>query len=303
MGTPVYFAPEQLLGGEIDGRTDVHAVGVMLFEMLTGRRPFDEDNAVDLAAAILHAAPPALVELRPDVPAGLASAIADALAKERTLRPTAEALAARIAPFAAPPAAGPIVRIEPVRVEPVRAKAAPVAVAPPPSPPRRSRAPLVVLAVIAIGAGAAVTYVTTEDVRVVAGSRVVADASVDVARDAETDAPIDVAVDAPADATAGDAADATARTAADDEDDARRTRIYKARVAGMRGEHEKVRELLSGTVLDGGADPEEARLLREACKLLRDRDCAAKVKALYPPPDADVEADAGEEADASPDAP
>jgi hypothetical protein len=99
LGTPSYFAPEQLLAKEIDGRTDVFGVGVVLYEMLAGRRPFDEQNPVDLTAAILNAAPPALEKLRPEVPVPLALIVHDALAKDRFSRPTASELAHRLAPF------------------------------------------------------------------------------------------------------------------------------------------------------------------------------------------------------------
>jgi serine/threonine-protein kinase len=64
MGTPAYMAPEQLEGRECDARTDIFALGLLLFEMATGRRPFQGDNHDDLTADIIRCQPP-LDELSP----------------------------------------------------------------------------------------------------------------------------------------------------------------------------------------------------------------------------------------------
>ncbi len=57
VGTLPYMAPEQLLGGEVDARTDIHAAGTVLYEMATGQRPFAEQEYLQLLATILHQAP------------------------------------------------------------------------------------------------------------------------------------------------------------------------------------------------------------------------------------------------------
>ena len=58
VGTAKYLAPEQVSGGEIDARTDVYAVGAVLYEMLCGRAPFAGDNDLAVATARLHGPPP-----------------------------------------------------------------------------------------------------------------------------------------------------------------------------------------------------------------------------------------------------
>jgi len=86
LGTPHYMASEQLLGGEVDGRTDLYAVGVMLYECLAGRPPFDGDTAGQvIAAAIRHEVTP-LEQLRGDVPEGLQRIVERAMQQDADLR-------------------------------------------------------------------------------------------------------------------------------------------------------------------------------------------------------------------------
>ena len=81
-GTIPYMAPEQIEGREVDSRTDIFAFGVVLFEMLSGRRPFAGDSRASLMAAIVAAEPPALSSLQPQVPAALERLIRRCLAKD-----------------------------------------------------------------------------------------------------------------------------------------------------------------------------------------------------------------------------
>jgi uncharacterized RDD family membrane protein YckC len=82
MGTPAYAAPEQLRGDALDLRADIYAVGATLFALLTSHPPFEGDNAVQVVANAVHQEPKSLIELRDDVPAGLARVVARCLAKE-----------------------------------------------------------------------------------------------------------------------------------------------------------------------------------------------------------------------------
>jgi len=79
-GTPYYMAPEQFEGREADARTDIYAAGVMVYEVLCGRRPFSE-AAGDLVEQILHAPPPPPSSIDPKLPAALDAVLARALAK------------------------------------------------------------------------------------------------------------------------------------------------------------------------------------------------------------------------------
>lgn len=99
LGTPAYATPEQLLGSSVDPRTDVYAVSVCLYEMLTGERLVKADNTMDLAAKITSVDAPRIV--RPDVPPQLAAIVARGLAKPKDVRwPSAHAMVQALRPFA-----------------------------------------------------------------------------------------------------------------------------------------------------------------------------------------------------------
>lgn len=94
LGTPFYMSPEQVRGeSNLDARTDVYALGVVLYECLTGKKPFDADSLPHLAVLIHEGKYPPLKSIRPDAPVGLESVIARAMAVDRNHRyPTARAL-------------------------------------------------------------------------------------------------------------------------------------------------------------------------------------------------------------------
>ena len=81
MGTVPYMSPEQVSGREVDQRTDLFSLGVILYEMATGRRPFQGSSSAELASSILRDTPPPLGERRRDLPAGLAQVIGRCLEK------------------------------------------------------------------------------------------------------------------------------------------------------------------------------------------------------------------------------
>ncbi|HEV8320377.1 MAG TPA: protein kinase [Myxococcota bacterium] len=82
LGTPAYISPEQAAGDEVDHRGDVYSVGVMLFELLCGQRPFVSDEAVELIRAHVLEPAPDPRALRPDLSAELAEAVLRALRKK-----------------------------------------------------------------------------------------------------------------------------------------------------------------------------------------------------------------------------
>jgi formylglycine-generating enzyme required for sulfatase activity/predicted Ser/Thr protein kinase/dienelactone hydrolase len=86
LGTLAYMSPEQAEGRAVDTRTDIFSFGAVLFEMLTGRRPFTATSDVGLVSAILRDDPPALRSLRADVPADIEAIVTRALAKDPDAR-------------------------------------------------------------------------------------------------------------------------------------------------------------------------------------------------------------------------
>jgi serine/threonine protein kinase len=81
MGTPRYMSPEQIAGRTLDHRTDIFSLGIMLYEMSTGWRPFAGTSLAELASAILRDTPPLVTELRANLPADLARIIQRCLEK------------------------------------------------------------------------------------------------------------------------------------------------------------------------------------------------------------------------------
>jgi serine/threonine-protein kinase len=81
IGTPEYMSPEQLLGDPVDARTDIYALGCMLFQMLTGVRPFEAESREIMLRRRLHEPPPHVRDLRPELPRRLDTLIAHMLAR------------------------------------------------------------------------------------------------------------------------------------------------------------------------------------------------------------------------------
>jgi len=95
VGTAGYLSPEQLRGSPADGRSDVFALGVVLYEMVTGGNPFHRGTAADTFSAILRDEPPPLADCAPEAPGDLSDVVARALAKKPEDRfPGARAMAA-----------------------------------------------------------------------------------------------------------------------------------------------------------------------------------------------------------------
>ena len=81
MGTPSYMSPEQLAGKHVDGRSDLFSLGVMMFELLAGKRPFSGDSMATLMFNIAQNPHQKLKDFRPDLPDSVGAIIDKALAK------------------------------------------------------------------------------------------------------------------------------------------------------------------------------------------------------------------------------
>jgi hypothetical protein len=164
VGTARYLAPEQVRGRPVDRRTDLYALGLVLWECATGRQPYTGETLEVIARARLQGPPPPLATVAAGLPAGLADLVDDLLADDPDERPpSAAAVRERLRRIRAgrglPPAAAPV----PIPHNPVPATAAPIVGDRSDADrarPRRGRGPLVALVAVAaagVGAAAAVT--------------------------------------------------------------------------------------------------------------------------------------------------
>jgi Tol biopolymer transport system component len=86
LGTAEYMSPEQACSRKLDPRSDVFSLGIVLYEMATGRAPFRGDSSAQVFAALLHEHPPPITHFNPGAPLGLQEIIHKALEKDRDLR-------------------------------------------------------------------------------------------------------------------------------------------------------------------------------------------------------------------------
>jgi serine/threonine protein kinase len=100
IGTPAYMAPEQVVAGEVTAKADVYSVGVLLFQLLTGKLAFEVDGASRIMMKHVQDQPPDVRTLRPEVRGELATMIGACLSKQAVARPTAHDLSVRLSGFA-----------------------------------------------------------------------------------------------------------------------------------------------------------------------------------------------------------
>jgi beta-lactam-binding protein with PASTA domain len=166
MGTAQYLSPEQAQGHAVTAASDLYSIGVMLYEMLAGRLPFEGDSAVSVALKHLSEPPPPISQFRPDVSPALESVVMAALAKDPAHRwqsadDFAEALQAAGAQLEQGPTAQDTAAFAPVPVPaPETIAAAPPILPPPEEPPpeHRRRWPWFTIGLLAIALAGFLIY-------------------------------------------------------------------------------------------------------------------------------------------------
>lgn len=86
MGSVHYISPEQARGGFTDARSDIYSLGIVLFEMLTGRVPFDGESAVSVALMHIEKQAPSVLDINPTIPSDLAKVVSKAISKDQISR-------------------------------------------------------------------------------------------------------------------------------------------------------------------------------------------------------------------------
>ena len=121
LGSPRYMSPEQAMGRQVDGRSDIFSLGALLYEMITGQYAFDGDSLPTILYRVINEAPAPASSLHPRLPAALASLLTHMLSKNPQARPDARALVNALhalAPAApqvpAPPPSNRIPRLLPI---------------------------------------------------------------------------------------------------------------------------------------------------------------------------------------------
>jgi len=101
LGTPAYWCPEQIMGRPQDARSDIFSLGVVLYEMITGTRPFDAESLQGICNRVLSSTPNNVSQLQPSIPTSFDQIISSCLAKNPDTRiPSGEALAQLLYPYA-----------------------------------------------------------------------------------------------------------------------------------------------------------------------------------------------------------
>jgi serine/threonine-protein kinase len=159
MGSPLYMSPEQMRNAKyVDARSDIWALGVTLYQLLSGKTPFDADNVHALCAALLTEAPTPLEAQKSGLPPALCAVVMRCLAKDPEERYAAVAqLATALRPFGSPSAAASVTRISAFGPPPesLSTHHALTRSQPPSRPPAPKKYPWVILAgaLLAVGAG------------------------------------------------------------------------------------------------------------------------------------------------------